>query len=66
MACNIVFLFRGIMYHVVEISTFNIGNITRLFTLFDEIIAFSILSRSPVINTIFLQRREVKTTDVCI
>ena len=54
------------MYHVVEISTFNISNITRFFTCFDEIIAFSILCYTSVINTILLQRREVKTTDVCI
>ena len=58
------FFLRIIMYYVVEVSTFNKPNIPRFFTCFDEIIAFSVLSQSSVINTILIQHREVKTINI--
>ncbi len=52
------------MYFVVEVTTFNKPNIPRFFTSFDEIIAFSVLCQSSMINTIRFQRREIKTFDI--
>ena len=52
------------MYYVVEVSTLNKPNILRFFTSFDEIIAFSVLCQSSVINTILIQRTEVKPINV--